>query len=66
MTGIKHIFQHSISVKCKAHQRHTANESHQSIEGILSKIQFNAQTLILYRMTLEKIFGKAGFAKSMR
>lgn len=64
MARINHIFQHSICVKCQVHQRHTANESHQSIAGILSQIQFNAQTLILFRMILEKMFDKEGVVKS--
>ena len=52
------LYHYYICTKCKGGQRHPVNESHLSIEGILSQIQFNAQTLILYRKILEKMFDK--------
>ena len=52
------LYHYYICTKCKGTQRHPIGEVHHNIEGILTKIQFNAQTLILYRKILEKLFDK--------
>ena len=52
------LYHYYICTKCKGTQRHPIGEVHHNIEGILSKIQFNAQTLILYTKILEKLFDK--------
>ncbi len=52
------LYHYYICTKCKGTQRHPIDDVHQSIEDILSKISFNAQTLNLYLKMLEKLFDK--------
>lgn len=52
------IYHYYVCTKCTGTQRHPIGEAHQSMEDILSKISLTAQTVSLYRKTLEKLFDK--------
>ena len=55
----KSIHHYYICTKCKENgQRHRISDVHSEVENMLSQIELNAQTLKLYRRTLEKILDR--------
>jgi len=59
----KVISHYYLCTKCGSEQRHRIKDVHQSVEDVLSTVQFNAQTLKLYKKVLEKVFDKEDFAR---
>lgn len=49
--------------RCTDVKRHRIADVHKSVEDILASIQFNAQTLLLYKKVLEKLFNKEDIAR---
>ena len=54
--GKKHHYY--LCTKCGSEQRHRVIDVHKSIEEVLSGITFTAQSLNLYKKTLEKLFDR--------
>ena len=59
----KVISHYYLCTKCGSEQRHRIKDVHQSVEDVLSTIQFNAQTLKLYKKVLEKVFDKEDYIR---
>jgi len=51
-------YHYYLCTDCGKEQRHRLIDVHQSIEDILGGIQFSAESLKLYRKTLEKLFDR--------
>jgi len=49
--------------RCTEVKRHRIADVHKSVEDILATIQINAQTLLLYKKVLEKLFNKEDLAR---
>lgn len=62
--GRNKVYHYYVCESCREKKRHRIADAHKSVEDILTTIQFNAQTLLLYKKVLEKLFNKEDLART--